>query len=106
MTTAFNRMGMNEEQFKLERARDHVKQLKGFYLHLFIYAVVMVVVIIAALNQYRICFICFKNETVWYNLLGYIPWTLALIIHGLFAYRVFKFFNAWEQRKLREYMDE
>ncbi|MBE15022.1 MAG: 2TM domain-containing protein [Dokdonia sp.] len=97
---------MTEEQFKLERARDQVKQLKAFYLHLIIYFTVMTVVLVGALNDYRICFICFKNKSVWYNMLGFIPWSLAVLVHGLIAFRLLKFFDSWERRKLKEFMED
>lgn len=97
---------MTEEQFKLERARDQVKKLKAFYLHLFIFILVMTVVLVGAINNFRICFICFKNKSVWYNMLGFIPWALAVLVHGLITFRVFRSFDAWEQRKLKEFMED
>jgi hypothetical protein len=94
-----------ENDLKYLRAKDAVKCIQNFYWHLAIYLSVILLAIVAPFLNFTFCFICFSDNH-WINLLGFAPWGIGLLIHGLVAFRSFKPFHRWEERKLREFMDE
>ena len=97
---------MNEQKYKRLRAEEQVKRVKGFYMHLMIFVIVMIAVLILGWNDIRVCFICFENTDALTNLLSFSPWALGLAIHGMVALRKIPMFNRWEERKMRQFMDE
>ncbi|WP_394750534.1 2TM domain-containing protein [Spongiimicrobium salis] len=87
------------EEEKRERAKNRVEELKGFYIHALVF--VLVNPFLAFLN-----YMTTGWEPLWfiYPLLG---WSLGLLIHGLCIFGVNPFLGKdWEQRKLREFMEE
>jgi len=94
----------NERDFKYLRAKDAVKRIQGFYWHLATYVAVILFLTVIPFWGFTFCFICF-SENHWMNLLGYIPWGIGLLLHGLVVFRVCKPFHRWEERKLKEFMN-
>lgn len=86
------------EQEKYERAKKRVEDIRGFYIHLAIYLVVNGFIIAQNL--------IISPDALWFYwpLLG---WGVGILIHGL---SVFVFEGAlgkgWEEKKIKEMMDE
>jgi hypothetical protein len=97
---------MKEKNYKRLRAEARVKRIKGFYIHLMIFSIFMTAVLILGWNDIRVCFICFKNSDAVSNLLSFAPWGVGLALHGLVALGKIPTFDRWEERKMRQFMDE
>jgi len=88
--------GMNTENETLtaeeERALVYVRDIKGFYTHLIIYAVV--IVLLLALNLVR------SPSKLWV-IWPAVGWGIGVAFHGLNVFEVFNLFGPeWEKRKL------
>ncbi len=97
---------------KYENALKHVKELKEFYQHLFIYIIFVVVWLL--FKEQIITFVIAKTETTdsgfmyWLNInVALIPvlWGIGVLIHGLYVYRLkFSIVKDWESRKIKEFI--
>ncbi|WP_062058745.1 2TM domain-containing protein [Aquimarina longa] len=87
------------EQKRYERAKARVEEIKKFYNNLISY--ILVIGFLAGLNYYQ-------NQ--WYYawfLWPALGWGIGITFHAIKAYKVNPMFNKnWEERKIREYMDE
>ena len=104
----------NTKYNKYEEALKNVKKIKGFYRHVIIYFIINIILIII----WRKAIFHILNETpiddpgfiYWMdvNILSTpILWGIGLLIHGLCVYRFkFPFFKGWEERKIKEFMNE
>jgi fatty acid desaturase len=85
------------EEEKLARARRRLAALKGFYIHLFVFAVVL-----AALTVI--------NAAVggpWWVLWVLLGWGIGLLAHGLVVLGAdSRAIADWEERKLKQYLNE
>lgn len=99
---------------KYEQAIKHVRELKEFYQHLVVY--IGFVIVLLLFKTRIIDFILSKtadtgSEFLYWihvnmNLIPFI-WGAAVLIQGLYVYRLkFLFFNGWEDRKVKELMEE
>lgn len=86
-----------DDKEKLKHARERVAQIKGFYIHLTVFVLVMTGLVILDVM---------KGEGWWvqWPLLG---WGLGVLGH---AFAVFggggpNIFADWEKRKIKEYMN-
>lgn len=91
------------EEKKYLRAQKRIKEIKGFYWHLFWYLVVNIflwVVIIMNLNQGESFFKYGHFSTAFF-------WGIGLFFHwlGVFGKNIV-FSKDWENRKIKEYMDK
>ncbi|MEN6593107.1 MAG: 2TM domain-containing protein [Methanobacterium sp.] len=87
---------MVEENY--EKAKKRVEELKGFYRHLISY--VIIVTFLALVN-----FLTYPE--FWWFLFVAFFWGIALIAHGLSTFTKGRLFSKdWEERKIREYMEE
>jgi hypothetical protein len=83
------------DQERLARARRRVAALKGFYIHLFAFAVVLtgLAVINAMLGR------------PWWVLWVLLGWGLGVLAHGLVVLAsTSQAIAAWERRKLQQFM--
>jgi hypothetical protein len=90
-------MATPEEQARYERARRHVREIRGFYLHAIVFvavnALLHIINFVTAPGVYW----------AFWPLLG---WGIGLAAHGLVTYRWAPFLgHDWEERKIRELMD-
>lgn len=90
----------SEEEFlRYQRARNRVKELKGFYIHLLVYFVVNIFVIVA---RYL------KHQPQEFHF-GSLPvlWGIVILIHAgsVFLPQFFLGRN-WEEKKIRSLMQE
>ncbi|GAB5469299.1 MAG: 2TM domain-containing protein [Rhodospirillales bacterium] len=77
-----------------QEAIEHVRDIKGFYSHLAVYVVSIVVMAIANLSS--------GTQTLWFiwPLLG---WGLGVAAHGLSVFEVLSLFSAeWENRQVKK----
>jgi hypothetical protein len=87
--------GSDEE--RLAHARRRVAALKGFYLHLFIFAVVLAA--LAIIN--------FAVGGPWWVLWVLLGWGIGLLAHGLAVLgQGSRAIADWEERKLRQYLND
>ncbi len=81
-----------------ERAKRRVQELKGFYAHLISYIVVNV--FLAIINL-------LTTPGFWWFLFVTFFWGIGLVAHGLSVFsRRGLFSKEWEDRKIKEYMEE
>jgi len=81
---------------ELERARKHVAELRGLYVHVTVYCLV-----IGALFL-----INFVSGRPWWFFWPALGWGIGLAFHAFGVYgRDAVFGRAWEERKMREYLE-
>lgn len=82
---------------RLERARQRVEALKGFYIHLAIF--LAVIALLFVINA--------STGGVWWVQWVVLGWGIGVLAHAFAVYgNAPKFISRWEERKIREYMDE
>lgn len=89
---------MNTEEIKYQKAKERVEALRGFYIHLIVYAVVNL--ILFSINM------IVSPDSLWFfwPLMG---WGIGLAIHVLSVFGPSLWFGAdWEQRKIQELMEK
>ncbi|MCL4768266.1 MAG: 2TM domain-containing protein [Hyphomicrobiaceae bacterium] len=85
------------EQERAERARKRVAEMKGFFVHLIVFAAVLV--LLFAVNA--------TTDGSWWVHWVFIGWGIGVAAHAVALFgRTPKFISRWEERKTREYMDE
>ena len=88
----------NENNIKYLNAKKRVKQVKGFYVHALVFALVNILIV--ALNFQKTGNFEFKN--FW----GTFFWGIGLTAHGLSVFLPnFILGKNWEEKKIRELMD-
>lgn len=87
-----------QQQQSYLKAEKRVKEIKGFYSHLLVYIIVIPVIIYVNLTFVP------GFHWFWFSLLG---WGLGLLFHwfGVFGFRLLGFGKDWEERKIKELMD-
>lgn len=90
-------MENNQEYERYLKAKEQVKEIKDFYSHLIVY--VCVIGFLAFIN------FKYSPEHIWFYwpMLG---WGIGLFFHGLKAYDVTILGKNWEEKKIREFMEE
>jgi 2TM domain len=87
-----------DDRNRYERARRRVRQIRAFYLHSAIFAVVNILL-------HVINFVA--APTVYWAFWPLFGWGIGLLAHGLATYRWIPFVGKqWEERKIRELMDK
>ena len=91
---------MEEYQYdpiKLERAKKKVKKIKGFYIHLTCYIVVIPI----------LAFINYRTTSFLWVMFPTLGWGFGLMMHGfeVFGYNPL-ISKEWEERQIRKYMEE
>lgn len=86
-----------DDEEKLARARRRLAALKGFYIHLFVFALVLA----------GLTIINATTGGTWWVLWVLIGWGIGILAHGLAVLaQGSRTIAAWEERKLKEYLDE
>jgi len=87
----------SEQAAKLMKARRQVAAIKGFYTHLFIFALVMLG--LGAIN--------FAVGGPWWALWVLLGWGIGVLAHALTVFgRTSKRIAEWEDRKIRQLISE
>ncbi len=85
------------EDKKLARARRRVAALKGFYVHLTVFVLVMA----------GLAIVNFLTGPPWWMLWALFGWGIGLLAHGLaVSARTSRAIANWEERKLQQYVRE
>lgn len=87
----------NENEIRYEKARKRVQDMKGFYANLSSYILVNLFLMVLNLAT--------SPEHLWFYwpMLG---WGLGVVFHGLKVFNFPFMGKEWEQRKLREFMEQ
>ncbi len=87
----------NENEIRYEKARKRVHAIKGFYGNLSSYVLVNLFLLILNLVT--------SPEHLWFYwpMLG---WGLGVVFHGLKVFNFQLLGKDWEQRKMREFMEQ
>jgi hypothetical protein len=88
----------NNDRVAYLRAKDKVKEIRGFYSNVMCYCIVIPTLIFINLK--------FSPEYLWfwYSACG---WGVGVVIHGLSTFGYIPFLTRdWEERKLKELMDK
>lgn len=96
------------EQERYRRAEKRVKDIKGFYWHLFWYLVVNIFLTFGSsiANFFTDGELEFRNIHFW-NFSTWFFWGIGLVAHWLSVFgKNIVFSKDWEDRKIREYMDK
>lgn len=103
---------MKRDSYKkgqLLKAEKKVKEIKGFYFHLFLYLVI---------NLTWVFVLLFSNEMSSYYQYGFwgmgygqiamaLFWGIAVLLHGLLVYgKKVSFTKKWENRKIQELLNK
>lgn len=99
---------MEQESEKYTRVKKRIKEEKGFYSHLITYLVVNIPLQLF----YSGIFGDFFDSTYmpwWARFTTPVFWGLSLFIHWLYVFkgiRSIRFLKSWEDRKIKQFMDE
>ncbi len=81
-----------------ERAKKKVREIRGFYINLACY--LLVIPVLAFVN------LRYSPEFYWF-LFSATGWGFGLIVHGINAFGKMPFFGkAWEERKIKQIMQQ
>jgi hypothetical protein len=90
---------MENRESKYIRAKERVEELKKFYGNLTSY--IVVIGVLALINYYT------NNWRYMWFLWAAFGWGIGLVFHALRTFNLNPFFSKdWEERKIREFMDE
>jgi len=85
------------QQEKYRRAKERLKLIKDFYGNLISYCIVIPILI----------WINYRTSDFPWVIFPIIGWGIGVVTHAMEAYGFNPFFGkAWEERKIREFMDE
>lgn len=87
---------MDDEEKKYRKAKERVEEIKGFYIHFFIYIVVNIGLFLINILT--------GSDSLWffYPLIG---WGIGLVAHYIAVFGFFGMLDeGWEKRKIDELM--
>lgn len=91
-----------EDQQRLIRAKNKVRQVQIFYLHLVLY---FIVVGLLLWNFYILEEGPYKTNIITLNLSVLVGWTVFIILHGVIVFKGKQLFNKrWEDKKTEEFL--
>ncbi len=89
---------MEEKDIQYKRALERVEEIKGFYIHLFIYVLVNLGLFLLNL---------FTSPGRWWFYWPLFGWGIGLLGHAVGVFGVGRFFGQdWEERKLKEILEK
>ena len=88
-----------KEDQKYFKAKKRVNDIKGFYVHLFIYLITIPIIITVNLMFVP------SFHWFWFSVLG---WGMGLFFHwlGVFGFQKLGLGKDWEEKKIKEFMNE
>lgn len=96
-------MKHQESNLKYIRAKAKVDREKGFYTHLIIYVIVNIFITCIKMWNDVDSWASFANELTTIDVLSsWVIWGIFVVLHFL----SFKYGQAWEERKIEQYMKE
>lgn len=94
---------INEKDLRYQEAQKRVKQLKKFYVFLFVYFAVNIFILLINYNQLK------PGESIWHFKYFSLPvfWGIGMIGYAISVFLpAFIFGSDWEDRKIRQIMDK
>ena len=96
-TTVMETQSTYMNELKYERAKEHIEKLKGFYVHLAIYLIMVPVFI----------FLNFRSTGFPWAIFPIVGWGFGITGHAMETFNYHPFLGKnWEERKLKQFMDE
>ena len=93
-----------QEEERYLRAQKRVKEIKGFYNHLFWYVVINIMIVLIVVATYDWDFKQIFNFNAYSTALF---WGIGILFHAIGVFgKGFAFSKKWEERKIKEYMDK
>ncbi len=96
---------------KYDRAKKKVKEIKGFYNHIWLFVFINIAVLVVRFYVFpKIGFVSddegFQNWLDWNTYLMPVFWAIGIACHGIWVFRHrFTKIKDWEERKIKEFMD-
>jgi hypothetical protein len=84
------------DDLQLQKARERVEELKGFYIHLLVYTFV----------NFGLFLIDALQGEGWWFYWATIGWGIGLAAHAVALFFSGRRVAAWEQRKIEQYLEE
>jgi hypothetical protein len=88
---------MNTEDTKYQKAKNRVKEIRGFYVHLGVYVLVNSLLFLIDITT--------SPDTLWFYwpLFG---WGIGIVMHVVYVFGFGHWFGQdWEEKKIKEIMD-
>lgn len=86
------------DKIAYDRAKRKVREIKGFYINLACYLLVMPIIIYINLTVMP------EFQWFWFSLIG---WGVGVLSHAMATFGYYPFLSRdWEERKLKQLMDE
>lgn len=95
---------MPEENEKYLKAKKRVDEIKGFYIHLTVFLVVMAIIIVINVATFAAGRSDNEGWSFWF-LYPFAFWGFAVLMHGLRTF-VFGSRSSWQKRKIKEVMQD
>lgn len=93
-------MEILNNKISYNRAKKKVKKIKGFYIHLVIYIIFNTIFLVRNIQDHGV-------EGLLYTMIGTgFFWGIGLFFHWYGVFGKSLFFKEWENRKIKELMDE
>jgi hypothetical protein len=93
-----------DKKEQLIAAKSHVRRIQIFYIHLVGFIIVVSLILY---NFYIMEDGAHKKAIVWINTSTLVGWTIFIFIHWWRVFRGrFLFKKSWEDKKLKEYLEE
>ncbi|APQ15963.1 2TM domain-containing protein [Maribacter hydrothermalis] len=87
----------NDHNYKYQKAKDKVEAIKGFYGNLLAYCIVIPI----------LAYINYNTTSFPWAIFPALGWGFGVIMNGLYAFGYNPLFGKkWEERKIKEYMQE
>ncbi|REE24842.1 2TM domain-containing protein [Winogradskyella pacifica] len=93
----------SDKKEQLRKAKDHLRKIKLFYIHLAGY------IVFVALLLYNLYIVAgpYKNNIISLNLSLIVAWTVFIVVHGLNVFKSKQIFKkSWEDKKAEEFLEE
>ncbi|MDR6514976.1 2TM domain-containing protein [Chryseobacterium camelliae] len=94
---------ISQDDIRYKQAEKRVKQIKNFYIFLFVYVVVNIFILITNYRELK------PGQTLWHLKYFSLPlfWGIGLLVYGLRVFvPSFILGNHWEEKKIQQLMDE
>lgn len=99
-------MTNKEQDIKYIKAKEKVDKIRRFYLHVSLFCVVLLLMLVLPLFDISFCFICIFKD-YWANLLvSFAPWFLFICFQGLTVFGKIGFLKNWEEKKLKQFLED
>lgn len=95
---------MPEKNEKYLKARKRVEEIKGFYIHLSVFLVILTIIVLINVVSYATGSSDYEGWSLWF-LFPFGFWGFAVLMHGLRTF-VFGSRSRWEKRKIKQIMDD